>query len=166
MAERLAIYPGSFDPITNGHVSIIERSLTLFDHVVVSVARNLSKKPLFALDERIQLVRETFASEPRVLVDTFEGLLVTYAQSCGAVAIVRGLRGVADFEYELQMNSMNRRLAPELTTVYLMAEDRHAHISSSLLKEVASLGGDIRGLVPPPVEARMLAIYPLHPETR
>jgi pantetheine-phosphate adenylyltransferase len=153
---RVAIYPGSFDPLTNGHLSIIERSLTLFDHVVVGVLRNISKRPLFDVDERVAMIHETFADEPRIEVDTFEGLLVGYAQHKGAGAIVRGLRGVADFEYELQMSSMNRRLAPDITIVYLMAEDRHAHISSSLLKEVASLGGDVRGLVPEPVERRML----------
>lgn len=157
MLERIAIYPGSFDPITNGHVGIIQRSLRIFDRVVVGVLRNISKKPLFNVEERSAMIQETFLDEPRVEVDTFEGLLVTYAEQKGAVAIVRGLRAIADFEYELQMSNMNRRLAPEVTTIFLMAEDRHAYISSSLIKEVAALGGDVHGLVPPSVEHRLMA---------
>ena len=155
MPERIAVYPGSFDPITNGHVGIIQRSLRIFDRVVVGVLGNISKNPLFDVEERSAMIKETFFEEPRVEVDSFEGLLVAYAQQKGAVAIVRGLRAVADFEYELQMSNMNRRLAPEVTTIFLMAEDRHAYISSSLIKEVAGLGGDVRGLVPLPVEKRL-----------
>lgn len=159
MPARIAIYPGSFDPITNGHVSIIERGLLLFDRLVIGLLENISKHPLFDVEERKQLVAETFKGESRIEVDSFDGLLVDYAKSRNAIAIVRGLRGVADFEYELQMCNMNRRLAPNITTVYLMAEDRHSYVSSSLLKEVARLGGDVRGLVPPVVEKRFAEIF-------
>lgn len=164
MSERLAIYPGSFDPITNGHVGIIRRSLRIFDRVLVAVLRNISKDPLFDLDERIAMIHGTFEGEGRIDVDAFDGLLVAYAQQKGAVAIVRGLRAVADFEYELQMCNMNRRLAPDVTMIYLMAEDRHAYISSSLIKEVVRLGGDVRGLVPDHVEARLREVYSDVPE--
>jgi pantetheine-phosphate adenylyltransferase len=159
MAPRVAIYPGSFDPITNGHVAIIGRSLKLFDRVVVAVVANLSKTPLFDTEERVELIRRTFVDEPRLEVDSFDGLLVDYVQSKGALAIVRGLRGVADFEYELQMTNMNRRLAPEIITVFMMAEDRHSYVSSSLLKEVVKLGGDVGGLVPDHVEEQLLQRY-------
>ena len=159
MPARIAIYPGSFDPITNGHVSIIERGLLLFDRLIIGLLENISKHPLFGIEERRRLVVETFKGEPRIEVDSFDGLLVDYAKSRNAIAIVRGLRGVADFEYELQMCNMNRRLAPNITTVYLMAEDRHSYVSSSLLKEVARLGGDVRGLVPPVVEKRFAELF-------
>lgn len=159
MPERIAIYPGTFDPITNGHIGIIERGLELFDRVVIGVLRNLSKTPLFSADERQELIRSAFPDEPRIEVEAFDGLLVTYARDKGAVAILRGLRGLTDFEYELQMCNMNRRLAPEVITLFLMAEERHSYISSSLLKEVARLGGDIQGLVPPRVEERLRALF-------
>ena len=156
MVERVAIYPGSFDPITNGHVGIIDRGLRLFDRLVVAVLKNVGKQPLFEVEERMSLIRQTFPEEERIEVDTFEGLLVTYVRKKGAAAIIRGLRGVADFEYELQMTNMNRRLAPEITTLFMIAEERHSYISSSLLKEVVSLGGDIAGLVPEHVEKQVL----------
>jgi pantetheine-phosphate adenylyltransferase len=159
MPERIAIYPGTFDPITNGHIGIIERGLELFDRVVIGVLRNLSKSPLFSADERQELIRSAFPDEPRIEVEAFDGLLVTYARDKGAVAILRGLRGLTDFEYELQMCNMNRRLAHEVITLFLMAEERHSYISSSLLKEVARLGGDIQGLVPPRVEERLRALF-------
>jgi len=155
MQERIAIYPGTFDPITDGHVLIIERGLQIFDRVVVGVLHNLSKTPLFTLEERQQMIFETFPDHERIEVDAFEGLLVEYAKRKGATAIVRGLRGVADFEYELQMCNMNRRLAPAIVTLYLMTDERHAYVSSSLIKEVAKLGGDVKGLVPNHVEARL-----------
>jgi pantetheine-phosphate adenylyltransferase len=159
MSERIAIYPGSFDPITNGHVAIVDSVVRIFDRVIVSVVRNLSKQPLFDVEERCRLIRESFADNPQIEVESFEGLLVDYVRNRGAVAIIRGLRAVADFEYELQMTNMNRRLAPEVVTIFLMAEGRHSYISSSLLKEVARLGGDIRGLVPIPVERRLIEIF-------
>lgn len=160
MPQRIAIYPGSFDPITNGHTAIIEHALTLFDHIVIAVLRNENKNPLFDIDAREEMIRGCFPDESRLEVDSFEGLLVHYARAQGAVAIIRGLRGVADFEYELQMCNMNRRLAPDVTTIYLMSDERHTYISSSLLKEVARLGGNISGLVPLHVEERLLVAFP------
>ncbi|MBN1946317.1 MAG: pantetheine-phosphate adenylyltransferase [Bradymonadales bacterium] len=159
MAGHTAIYPGSFDPITNGHMAIIFQTLKLFDRVIIAVLNNASKKPTFSADVRTELIRRSLAGESRVEVDTFDGLLVKYAQSKKAVAVIRGLRGVFDFDFELQMCNMNRHLAPDLVTVYLMAEGRHSYISSSVLKEVAQLGGDIHGLVPQPVEEHLRRYY-------
>jgi pantetheine-phosphate adenylyltransferase len=152
---RLAIYPGSFDPITNGHVDIIERGLRLFDRVVVAVLRNETKAPLFSAAERVQLIRDVFRDRPGLEVDTFEGLLVDYAASRGAAVIVKGLRSIADYEYESQMALMNRRLRPAIETMFLMPAEPYAYTSSRLIKEVCRLGGDIRGLVPPLVEDRL-----------
>jgi len=152
---RLAIYPGSFDPITNGHVDIIERGLRLFDRVVVAVLRNETKAPLFSAAERVQLVRDVFRDRAGLEVDTFEGLLVDYAASRGAAVIVKGLRSIADYEYESQMALMNRRLQPGIETMFLMPAEPYAYTSSRLIKEVCRLGGDIRGLVPPLVEDRL-----------
>ncbi len=152
---RLAIYPGSFDPITNGHVDIIERGLRLFDRVVVAVLRNETKAPLFSAAERVQLIRDVFRDRPGLEVDTFEGLLVDYAAARGAAVIVKGLRSIADYEYEAQMALMNRRLRPAIETMFLMPAEPYAYTSSRLIKEVCRLGGDIRGLVPPLVEDRL-----------
>jgi pantetheine-phosphate adenylyltransferase len=143
---RLAVYPGSFDPITNGHVDIIERGLRLFDRVIVAVLRNETKAPLFSAAERVQLIRDVFRNRPGLEVDTFDGLLVDYAATRGAVVVVKGLRSIADYEYESQMALMNRRLRPA---------EPYAYTSSRLIKEVCRLGGDIRGLVPPLVEERL-----------
>lgn len=152
---RLAVYPGSFDPITNGHVDIIERGLRLFDRVVVAVLRNETKAPLFSVAERVQLIRDVFRDRPGLEVDTFDGLLVDYAASRGAVVIVKGLRSIADYEYESQMALMNRRLRPAIETMFLMPAEPYAYTSSRLIKEVCRLGGDIRGLVPPLAEDRL-----------
>jgi pantetheine-phosphate adenylyltransferase len=154
---RIAIYPGSFDPLTNGHLDVIRRSLQLFDRLVIAVALNTRKQPLFAVDERIALIREVLGDEPRVETDTFEGLLVEYATRKGAVALVRGLRAVADFEYEFEMASMNRRLAPAVETVFLMTHESYFYVSSHLVKEVAALGGDVAAFVPPAVAGRLRA---------
>lgn len=151
---RVAVYPGSFDPLTNGHLDIIERSLELFDKLVVAVAHNQRKQPLFSLQERIDIVRAV-TDPSRVEVDTIEGLLVDYARAKGARAVVRGLRAVADFEYEFQMTLMNRRLAPDVETVFLMTRDDHSFVSSSLVKEVASFGGKVDEFVPPLVAERL-----------
>ena len=159
-AGRVAVYPGSFDPITNGHVDIIRRGLSLFDRVVVGILVNEGKAPLFALDDRVAMVHETFAGEPRVTVETFTGLLVAFARAQRACALVRGLRAVSDFEYEFQMALMNRRLAPEIETVFLMADERQVYTSSRLIKEVSALGGDVTGLVPDGVRARLAAARP------
>lgn len=156
---RTAIYPGSFDPPTRGHVTIVTRGLGIFDKVIVAVATNPGKNPLFTMDERMDMMREVFNDQPRVDVRTFSGLLVDAARAHGACAILRGLRAVADFEYEYQMASMNRRLAGDVETVFLMAEPDEFFVSSRLVKEVASLGGDISGVVPPSVQKRIIERY-------
>ena len=155
--DRLAVYPGTFDPITNGHVDILQRSLAVFDHVVVAIASNVRKQPLFTVDERIEFIRETIGDEPHVSYDMFDGLLVEYCSARGAGCIVRGLRALADFEYEFQFAHMNRRLAPAVDTVFFMTDERNHYVSSSLVKEVASFGGDVNGLVPPLVVAALAA---------
>lgn len=149
-----AIFPGSFDPITNGHLDIIERGLKLFDEIIVAVLINPDKKALFTFDERITLLQEAIPW-PQVQVDRFEGLLVHYARRMQAAAIVRGIRAVSDYEYELQMALMNRRQAPEIETVFLLSAEPYSYLSSRLVKEVFQLGGTIQGLVPPSVEERM-----------
>lgn len=149
-----AIYPGSFDPLTNGHLDIIERSAKLFDEVIVAILLNIQKQPLFSTEERIEMIREVVPNV-NVRVDTFEGLLVHYAVKQQAQVIVRGIRAISDYEYELQMALMNRRLEPSVETVFLMASGENSYISSRLIKEVFTLGGSISGLVPPLVEQRM-----------
>ncbi len=152
---RTAIFPGSFDPITNGHVDIIRRALRLFDRVVVAVLVNAAKEPYFTAADRVAIVRDVFAGEAAVEVETFDGLLVDYARRRQATAIVRGLRAVSDFEYELQLAHMNRHLAPDVETVLLMTDVAHTFISSRLVKEVFSLGGEVAAFVPPAVERRL-----------
>lgn len=159
--SRLAVYPGSFDPITNGHVDIIERGLRLFDKVVVAVLRNETKAPLYSAAERVQIIREVFGPRPGLEVDTFDGLLVEYAAARGAHVIVKGLRSIADYEYESQMALMNRRLQPGIETMFLMPAEPYAYTSSRLIKEVCRLGGDIHGLVPPLVEDRLRRTFAL-----
>jgi pantetheine-phosphate adenylyltransferase len=154
-ASRLAVYPGSFDPLTNGHVDIIERGSRLFDQIVVAVATNQEKTALFSVDERVGIIREVFRHRPNVQVDTFDGLLVEYATRKEASALVRGLRAVSDFEFEFQMALMNRRLSPQLETVFMMPAEQYTYISSRLIKEVFMLGGEVGGLVPPIVEERL-----------
>jgi pantetheine-phosphate adenylyltransferase len=150
-----AIYPGSFDPLTNGHLDVISRGARLFERLTVSVLRNAAKEPLFSVDERVAMLREVLSHLPNVEVDCFEGLLVRYATQKGATVIVRGIRAVSDYEYELQMALMNRRLEPAIETVFLMAGEAFSFISSRLVKEVYHLGGDIGALVPPAVELRL-----------
>ena len=152
---RLAVYPGSFDPLTNGHVDIILRGARLFDRIVVAILVNAEKQPLFSLEDRIALVRETFKDEPKVEVDTFQGLLVDYVSGREATVIVRGLRAVSDFEFEMQMALMNRHLCPGVETVFMMPAEQYTYVSSRLVKEVAALGGSVNGLVPPNVESRL-----------
>ena len=151
-AERVAIYPGSFDPLTNGHVDIILRGARLFDRIVVAILVNPEKSPLFTPAERVEIAHEAFADQPNVEVDTFGGLLVDYANKRKANVIVRGLRAVSDFEYEMQMALMNRHLSPDLETVFMMPAEQYTYLSSRLIKEVFRLGGDVRGLVPSIVE--------------
>jgi len=146
--NRLALCPGSFDPLTNGHVAIIRRALALFDRVHVAVSVNIRKQPLFSADERVEMIRAAFPGEPRLEVAAFSGLLAAYATSKGAVALLRGLRAPSDFEYELQMAHMNRHISPALDTVFLPSDAEGSYVSSSLVKEVAALGGDVSALVP------------------
>ena len=159
MTKRTAVYPGSFDPITNGHVDLVRRSLQVFDRVVVAVAFNPHKDVAWwTPEERVAMIRETFADEgDRVEADKFAGLLVDYAASKGANVIVRGLRAVADFEYEFQMTMMNRHLRSQVETIFMMTGESHFYTSSRLVKEVASLGGNVAGLLPDQVVARLLA---------
>lgn len=145
---RKAIYPGSFDPITNGHLDVLQRAVGLFDELVVAVARDNAKQSLFSVDERVQMIQEATVQHERIRVVPFEGLLVDFAQREGAVALVRGLRAVSDFEFEFQLALMNRKLSPNLETVFLMPREELTYISSRLVKEIARLGGDIHQFVP------------------
>jgi pantetheine-phosphate adenylyltransferase len=154
-ATVIAIYPGSFDPITSGHLDVIERGSRLFDRLIVSILLNDEKDPLFSVEERMEMLREVLSTFPNVEVDHFEGLLVDYASARGATVLLRGIRAISDYEKELQMALMNRRLRPEIETLFLMAGEAHSFISSRLVKEIVSLGGNIHGLVPPSVEARL-----------
>jgi pantetheine-phosphate adenylyltransferase len=151
----VAIYPGSFDPITYGHLDLIERASRLVDRLIVSILRNERKQPLFSVQERIDMLQEVTAGHAKVEVDFFEGLLVDHASSRGATLIIRGIRAISDYEYEWQMALMNRRLRPEIETMFLMAGEAHSFISSHLVKEVIRLGGGISDLVPPAVEKRL-----------
>ena len=153
--SRVAIYPGSFDPLTNGHVDIIERGSRICESIVVAILVNVETKPLFSEQERIEIIREVFKDRANVKVDTFNGLLVNYAKEKEAHVIVRGLRAVSDFEYEFQMALMNRHLDPGLETVFMMPAEKYTYISSRLIKEVFTLGGEISGLVPPIVEKKL-----------
>lgn len=164
MHDHVAIYPGSFDPITNGHVDLVKRTLRVFDKIVVAIATNPGKDgSLFTVPERLKMVREVFrALRGRVEADSFEGLLVDYAERKRATVIIRGLRAISDFEYEFQMALMNRKLRNTVETVFLMPHERYTYISSRLIKEVASLGAPITGMVPPPVEERLAQKFSSH----
>nr|WP_277997915.1 pantetheine-phosphate adenylyltransferase [Moorella glycerini] len=155
----MAVYPGTFDPITNGHLDIIRRAIGIFDRVIVGVAADNYKETLFSLEERVKLVKAVTRDWPMVTVKAFSGLLVDFAHREGAVAIVRGLRAVSDFEYEFQMSIMNKKLAGDLETVFLMTATEYSFISSSIIRQAASLGGCIRGLVPEEVERALLQRY-------
>jgi len=153
---RTAVYPGTFDPFTNGHADIVRRALALFDKVVVALADNVRKQPLFSIAERVAMIGESLDHDPRVTIESFDGLLVDYLKGRKARIVVRGLRALADFEYEFQLAHMNRHLFPEIETVFLPTNEDSFYVSSSLVKEVASMGGDVSRIVPPPV-ARALA---------
>jgi pantetheine-phosphate adenylyltransferase len=155
MRPTVAIYPGSFDPVTNGHLDLIERGTKLFDLLIVSVLQNIEKEPLFTVPERLEMLREVIRPWPNVQVDVFDGLLVNYARSRNAGVILRGIRAISDYEYELQMALMNRKLEPRLETVFMMPAEAYSYLSSKLVREVARLGGAVEGLVPHTVEERL-----------
>lgn len=155
MVHSLVIYPGSFDPITNGHLDLIERGRRLFDRLEVAILTNIEKAPLFTIQERVEMLREVTAGMPNVSVDIFSGLLVDYAKRKKAKAILRGIRAFSDYEYELQMALMNRKLEPTVETVFLMPAESYTYVSSRLVKEVLLLGGSVKNLVPAAVERRL-----------
>ena len=159
MKQRIAIYPGTFDPITNGHVDVVERAVEMFDRVTVLVARNTSKAPLFSDRERMEMIAQVFRRQPRVSVDVFDGLLVEYARRTRARVIVRGLRAVSDFEYEFQMALTNRKLAPAIHTVFLVPDERYTYLNSTIVREIARLGGDVSEFVPPLVRKQLAAKF-------
>lgn len=153
---RTVIYPGSFDPLTNGHLDVIQRATKLFDHVIVAVARNDSKSPLFDLSERMALVKEVIAPLANTSADNFEGLLVDYVEKRGGHAVIRGLRAVSDFEFEFQLALMNRKLNERIETIFMMPKDTYTFLSSRIVKEIARLGGDVSAFVPPQVRAALI----------
>jgi pantetheine-phosphate adenylyltransferase len=155
MYRVLAIYPGSFDPVTNGHLDLIERASNIFGRLIVAVLRNDDKAPLFSLAERMEMLRESTQAFPNVEVDSFDGLLVEYARRVEARVLLRGIRAVSDYEYELQMAMMNRRLEPGLETMFMLPAEAYSYLSSRLVREIARLGGPVTGLVPPEVERRL-----------
>jgi len=162
--EKIGMYPGSFDPITNGHLNIIERSLLIFDKLLIAVAINAAKKPLFTVDERVTMIKEVTKNNPNVIVDSFEGLLVDYAVKKKINVLVRGLRAMSDFEYEFQMTFMNRKLDRSVETIFMMTGLRWFYVNSRIIKEVAFAGGSVKGLVPDVVSERLKEKFPLYRE--
>ena len=155
MKPVIAIYPGSFDPLTNGHLDLIERGAKIFDELIVAILRNPEKEPLFSVEERLEMIRAMTRERENVRVDSFDGLMVEYALKVGATAVLRGIRAISDYEYELQMALMNRKLEPRLETVFMMPAETYSYLSSRLVREVATLGGSVRGLVPELVEKKL-----------
>ena len=153
--KKIAVFPGSFDPITNGHIDIIERCNHLFDKIIIAIAFNQEKRELFTLKERLEMIRAIYGDQNNIIIDSFEGLLVDYARKVGANTIIRGLRAISDFEYEFQMALMNRRLNDKIETIFMMPHETYSYVSSRLIKEVFQLGGSIQGLVPPIVEKKL-----------
>ena len=161
MSERIAVCPGSFDPITNGHLDIVRRGLVVFDKVVIAVGHNVMKQNLFSTEEKVEMIKECVASDDRISVDIFGGLLVDYVKKIGACAILRGLRVVSDFEWEMQLSLMNRKLYGEVDTYFLMTDFRNLFVSSTIIKVTVSAGGSVRGLVPDPVLFKLKEKFPL-----
>ena len=157
---RIAVYPGSFDPLTNGHVDIVQRALVMFDKVVIAIANNVRKAPLFSVEERKDQILDAIGNHDRIEVDAFEGLLIEYVRRRGSSIVVRGLRALADFEYEFQLAHMNRRLGAGIDTIFLMTSETDFYVSSSLVKEVAQFGGDVTGLVPHKVQLALESRFP------
>jgi len=157
MKTSIAIYPGSFDPVTNGHLDLIGRGEKMFDHLIVAVLKNVEKEPLFSVPERVEMLREVTKQFRNVEVDVFQGLLVDYARKRDAAVILRGIRAVSDYEYELQMALMNRKLEPRLETVFMLPGETYSYLSAKLVREIAQLGGPLTGLVPPLVEQKIRA---------
>ena len=149
--KKLAIYPGTFDPLTNGHITIVRRALDIFDTVILAIAKDTPKTPLFSLEERVEMAEAVFVNKPRIIVEAFSGLLVDYVERKGAKVILRGLRAISDFEYEFQMALMNRRLKRDVHTLFMMTDYKWLFTSSSIIKETVGAGGDVQGLVPEPV---------------
>ena len=163
MKEKIAIYPGTFDPFTNGHLDLVVRGLRIFDEVIVALAPSPKKSPLFSLEERLFMMEATLKKYDRVRCEVFEGLLVDYVREKKGIAIIRGLRAVSDFEYELQMALMNRRLRSEIETAFMMPSEEYSYLTATIVKEIASLGGCVRGLVPPPVEKALKERFKVGP---
>lgn len=157
MKTSVAIYPGSFDPVTNGHLDLIERGEKMFDRLIVAVLKNAEKEPLFSVTERVEMLREVTQKWDSVEIDVFQGLLVDYARKRGAAVILRGIRAISDYEYELQMALMNRKLEPRLETVFMLPGETYSYLSAKLVREIAFFGGPLTGLVPPIVEQRLRA---------
>jgi pantetheine-phosphate adenylyltransferase len=160
--EKIAMYPGSFDPITNGHLNIIERSLLIFDKLIIAVATNAAKQPLFTVEERVAMIKAVTNNNPNVVVDSFEGLLVDYVAEKNVHVLVRGLRAMSDFEYEFQMTFMNRKLNRSIETIFMMTGLRWFYVNSRIIKEVAFAGGSVKGLVPDTVSERLKEKFPLY----
>lgn len=155
----IGLYPGTFDPVTRGHEDLINRALTVVDALIVGVAADTDKRPLFSIDERVAMLTEVLGSDPRIRIESFEGLTVKFARSCGASIILRGLRAVSDFEFEFQMALMNKHLAPEIEILFMAPDATHSFLSSSLVREVARLGGDVAAFVAPPVAKKLAAKF-------
>ncbi len=160
MNEKIAVYPGSFDPITNGHINLVERALQIVDRLIIAVAHNPNKASLFSVEERVEMIQAALKDDPRVTVASFEGLLVDFAEKQGARILIRGLRAVSDFEYEFQMTLMNRKLNRKLDTIFLMTGFKWFYTSSKIIKEAASLGGSVKGLVPDIVHQKLKEKFP------